>query len=178
MQTYEEQIKYNDDGSVNVPFGRAAEWYLENVPILKICRLKKQSRQVTPTLVKAEILTVERVQGAADYLEWTTTSETKKSTNCIDDVLVLTSKGNELLTNINLRIDKDRQCCIQGNHNPAQYITTNIPKIFRINLTYVVRDSIVISRRADHRNAKGIKAKILALLNGASEDTISKSLTN
>jgi len=27
METYEEQIKYNNDGSVNVPFGRAAEWY-------------------------------------------------------------------------------------------------------------------------------------------------------
>jgi len=68
METYEDQIKYNNDGSVNVPFGRAAEWYLESVHILKNCRLKNQSRQATPKLVKAGILTVERVQGAVDYL--------------------------------------------------------------------------------------------------------------
>jgi len=31
--------------------------------------LKKSSRQITPALIKAGILTIERVQGAADYLE-------------------------------------------------------------------------------------------------------------
>jgi len=41
--------KNNDDSSVNVPFGRVAEWYLANLPILENCRLKNQSRQVTPT---------------------------------------------------------------------------------------------------------------------------------
>ena len=30
MKTY---VKYNNNGSVNVPFGRAAEWYLANIPI-------------------------------------------------------------------------------------------------------------------------------------------------
>ena len=63
METYENQIKYNDDGSVNVPFGRAAEWYLANVQILKNYRLKNQSRQIVPKLSKAGILTVERVKG-------------------------------------------------------------------------------------------------------------------
>ena len=67
METYEDQIKYNNDGSVNVPFGCAAEWYLESVHILKNCRLKNQSKQTTK-LVKAEILTIERVQGAVNYL--------------------------------------------------------------------------------------------------------------
>ncbi|CAG8654726.1 4377_t:CDS:10 [Funneliformis caledonium] len=66
---YEEQVKYNNDGSVNVPFGRAAEWYLANLPILENCRLKNQSRQITPALIKAGIITIERVQGAVDYLE-------------------------------------------------------------------------------------------------------------
>ena len=97
MESYKEQIKYNDDGSVNVPFSWAAEWYLTNVPILKNCHLKNQSRQATASLVKKEILTVERVQGAADYLEWSTKLGTKKSTNRIDDILVLTTKENELL---------------------------------------------------------------------------------
>jgi hypothetical protein len=63
---------------------------------------------------------------------------------------------------------------IQGNHNPTQ----NISKISRINLTYSIRDSIAISRRADHRTTKGIKAKILAPFNGASEEVISKELVN
>jgi hypothetical protein len=112
MESYEQQIKYNNDGSVNVPFGRAAEWYLANVPILENCRLKNQSRQITPSLVKTGILTVERVQGAADYLEWETKSGTKKSTNRIDDILVLTSEGNDLLSKISLKIEKDRQCGI------------------------------------------------------------------
>ena len=40
MESYEEQVKYNNDGSVNVPFGRAAEWYLANIPILENCHLK------------------------------------------------------------------------------------------------------------------------------------------
>jgi len=217
---------------------------LANVPILENCRLKNQSRQVTPTLVKAGILTVERVQGAADYLEWTTSSGTTKSTNRIDDILVLTSKGSELLSQINLGIEKDRQCwywvmycsgdgnncqrlcggvgscletcdnyffpknlkngndmhlctvrvisecrlswlnsetplqiSIQGKHNPSQYVN-NARKISRINLTYAIRDSIAVSRRADHRTTKGIKAKILAPFNGASEEVISKALSN
>ena len=78
--------------------------------------VKNQSRQITSTLVKAEILTVEYVQGAADYLKWITKSSTRKSTNCIDDILVLTSKGSELLSQINLGIEKDRQCWYWVNY--------------------------------------------------------------
>ena len=54
-------------------FGRAAEWYLANIPILENCWIKSQSWQVTSKLVKAGILTMERVQGA----EWTTKSDKK-----------------------------------------------------------------------------------------------------
>ncbi|CAG8776721.1 13245_t:CDS:1, partial [Rhizophagus irregularis] len=96
METYENQIKYNDDGSVNVPFDRAAEWYISNANLLKNHRLKNQSRQITPKLVKAGILTVERVQEAIDYLTWKTKTGTVKSTNRIDDILVLTSLGRDL----------------------------------------------------------------------------------
>ena len=108
MKTYENKIIYNDDGSVNVPFGRTAEWYLANVPILQNCRLKNQSKQITQKLIKAEILTVKRVQGAVDYLEWTTRTGTKKSTNRIDDILVLTPKGEDLVSQVNLKIEKDQ----------------------------------------------------------------------
>ena len=246
METYESQIKYNDDGSVNVPFGRAAEWYLSNVQILKNYRLKNQSRQVTPKLVKAGVLTVERVTGAVDHLEWKTKNGTVKSTNRIDDVLVLTSLGRDLVSQIDLELTKDQQCwswvmycsgdgndcqracggigsckedcenfslrnnlkngndmhlcgvrviseChfswlkseaplrihIQGVHRPFQQsLNYTIPKISHINLTYAVRDTIAISRRADHRTAKGIKAKLLTPFNGASEETMSNALTS
>ncbi|CAG8604850.1 6760_t:CDS:2 [Funneliformis caledonium] len=67
-------------------------------------------RQITPALIKAGIITIERVQGAVDYLEWTIKLVTKKSTNRIDDIVVLTSNGNELLSQINLGIEKDQQC--------------------------------------------------------------------
>ena len=68
---------------------------------------------------------------------------------------------------------------IQGTHHPSQHMFNNIiPKISRINLTYSVRDSIALSRRADHRTAKGIKAKLLTPFNGASEEVISKALAS
>src|SRR5947209_10812231 len=108
--SYESEIQYNNDGSVNVAFGRAAEWYLTQVPILENCRLKNQSRQATSSLVKSGILTVERVQGAIDYLEWKTKTGVKKSTNRIDDILKLTPEGQELVSQINEQTKKDRQC--------------------------------------------------------------------
>ena len=107
METYDSQIKYNDDGSVDVPFGRAAEWYLTNVQILKNYRLKNQSRQVTPKLVKTGIITVERVKGAVDHLEWKTKTGITKSTNCIDDSLVLTNLERDLVSQIDLGLAKD-----------------------------------------------------------------------
>ncbi|RGB23750.1 hypothetical protein C1646_774057 [Rhizophagus diaphanus] len=114
METYENQIKYNDDGLVNVPFGHAVEWYISNANLLKNYCLKNQSRQVTLKFVKAKILTVEQTH--------------------------------------------------RTFHN------NNIPKISRINLTYFIRNSIALSRRADCRTAKGIKVKLLISLNDASEE--------
>ena len=246
MESYENQIKYNSDGSVNVPFGRAAEWYLTNVPILKNCRLKNQSRQATSSLVKSGILTVERVQGAIDYLEWKTKTGVKKSTNRIDDILKLTPEGQELVSQINEQTKKDRQCwywtmycsgdgnncqrvcggigscledcenyslpnnlkngndmhlckvrvisecrlswmssafplriTIQGCHKPLSHqINSSNIKISRINLKYSVRDMVAASRRADHRTAKGIKAKLLAPFNGAPDEVLRKALNN
>ena len=40
---YSESIKYNANNIVNVSFGHAADWYISNIPILKICCLKHQS---------------------------------------------------------------------------------------------------------------------------------------
>ncbi|CAG8766440.1 3342_t:CDS:2, partial [Funneliformis caledonium] len=203
-ETYEKQIIYNDDNSINLSFGHAAEWYLTNIPLLQNYRLKNQSRQVTPKLVKNSILTIERTQGAIDYLEWTTTTRTKKSTNRIDDILVLTTKGEDLVSQINLGIEKDQQCWYwvmycSGNGNICQHLYGGIGKCLETCNHYLLynnlknandmhlcsvrvisecrlSDSIALSRRADHRTAKGIKAKLLTPFNGASEEVISKAL--
>ncbi len=110
MQDYSTYIQYNEDNSVKVPFGRAAEWYIANHPLLKNRRLKCQSRQYTPGLVKKGIINVERVEGAVDFVEWTTKVGKTKSTNRVDDILTLTSEGHELLMQINAKEKRDRLC--------------------------------------------------------------------
>src|SRR4051812_19236983 len=97
MDNYTESIKYNPDGTVNVAFGRAADWYINNVPMLKVCRLKRQSRQRTPQLVKGGFIEIKRVQDAVDFLEWETKQGSTKSTNRIDDTIILTAQGQALL---------------------------------------------------------------------------------
>ncbi|CAB4438925.1 unnamed protein product [Rhizophagus irregularis] len=139
MQDYLSNIQYNNDteNSVNVPFGRISEWYLANHPLLKDRRLKCLSRLYTSGLVKEGIINVQRVEGAVDFAEWTTRTNEMKSTNRIrdgnghvfqlnyvsqtfsgsvnqsvkriDDVLTLTSKGDELLKQINSK-KKDKLC--------------------------------------------------------------------
>ena len=58
MQDYSTHIQYNEDNSVKVPFGRVAEWYIANHPLLKDRRLKCQSRLYTSSLVKEEIINI------------------------------------------------------------------------------------------------------------------------
>ncbi|GBC29331.2 hypothetical protein GLOIN_2v1545986 [Rhizophagus irregularis DAOM 181602=DAOM 197198] len=84
IKIYVEELKYYyDDNSVNVPFGRAAEWYIANHSLLKDRRLKSQSRLYTSELVKEGI----------------------------DDIISLTSKVHELLEKINSKIKRDKLCC-------------------------------------------------------------------
>ena len=107
----EHLIEYNvEENSVNVPFGRVAEYYLKNHPLLKNIRLKCQSRKRTPELVKAGIISVERVEGAIDFIEWKTKVGQTKSTNRIDDIIKLTEKGEELVEQIEAKITKDKLC--------------------------------------------------------------------
>ena len=72
MEGFENLIQYNNDNTVNVPFGRVAEWYIVNHPLLKNIRLKCQSRRGTPELIKAGIISINRVEGAVDFIEWKT----------------------------------------------------------------------------------------------------------
>ena len=110
MQDYSTHIQYNEDNSVKVPFGRVAEWYIANHPLLKDRRLKCQSRLYTSSLVKEGIINIERVEGAVDFVEWTTKAGQTKSTNRIDDILTLTPTGYELLTQINTKEKRDKLC--------------------------------------------------------------------
>lgn len=95
----ESLIQYNEN-SVNIPFGRVAEYYLKNHPLLKNTRLKYQSRKKTPDLIKKGIISVKRVEGAVDFIEWKTKTGQTKSTNRIDDIIELTEKGKELVEQI------------------------------------------------------------------------------
>ncbi|PKC15228.1 hypothetical protein RhiirA5_408494 [Rhizophagus irregularis] len=74
---YSESIKYNADNTVNVPFGRAADWYINNVPILKICRLKYQKGAV------------------------------KSTNNKVDDIIILITEEQQLLQDIQLGLKND-----------------------------------------------------------------------
>ncbi|CAG8505962.1 1332_t:CDS:2, partial [Funneliformis caledonium] len=134
----------------------------------------------------------EHTQEAIDYLEWTTTG-TKKSTNRIDDILVLTTKGEDLVSQINLGIEKDQQCWYwviycSDDGDICQHLCSGIGKCLETCDHYLLHnnlknandmhlcsvrvisecqllDSIALSRRADHRTAKGIKAKLLTSFN-------------
>jgi hypothetical protein len=105
----ENQIIVNNDNTVSVPFGRVAESYILHHPLLKNTRLKSQSRLHTPQLIKQGFITLCRVEGAADFIEWEAAG-IKKSTNRIDDVIKLTTKGHEYVNEIQTGIKKDKLC--------------------------------------------------------------------
>ncbi len=87
---FENFIQYNTaENSVNVPFGRVAEYYLKNHPLLRNIRLKSQSWKKTFTLIKEGIILIERVKGAVNFIEWQTKTGQIKSTNWIDDMGLL-----------------------------------------------------------------------------------------
>ena len=78
-----------------------------------------------------------------------------------------------------LNSDFPLRIVIQGCHKPLSHqINSDDTKISRINLTYSIRDMIAVSRRADHRTAKGIKSKLLAPFNNAPEEIIRKALNS
>ncbi|RHZ89429.1 hypothetical protein Glove_14g63 [Diversispora epigaea] len=110
MSTFESQIIYNSDNTVSIPFGRVAEWYLLKHPLLKDTRLKSQSRLKIPRLIKEEIIELDRVEDAVDFLEWEDASSKQKSTNRIDDIIKPTTKGQEYIELIRTGIKKDKLC--------------------------------------------------------------------
>ena len=61
---------------------------------------------------------------------------------------------------------------------PSNILTTHTPQINRLSLTRQVRDNIIVSRRADHKTTKNVKAKMLAPYNGANEEVLREALHN
>ncbi|CAG8586258.1 11429_t:CDS:2, partial [Funneliformis caledonium] len=151
MESYDHLIKYNEDGqSVNVPFGRAAEYYISKHPLLKNIRLKARSRLRVPQLVKNGIITLRRVEGAVDYVEWTTSSGKTKSTNRIDDIIELTEKGEQLVEKIQEGQQKDKLCWswvmyCAGDGNSCQHLCGGIgtcnPDCPNVNLPNNLKNS-------------------------------------
>ena len=81
MESLEDLVQYNEDNSVNIPFGRTAEWYIINHPLLKNIRLRCQTRRKTSELIKEGLISISRVEGAVDYIEWNTKNGDIKPTN-------------------------------------------------------------------------------------------------
>ncbi|RIA91845.1 hypothetical protein C1645_821471, partial [Glomus cerebriforme] len=72
--------------------------------------LDATTRRETAGLIKADIINVSRVEGAIDFIEWNTKKGDTKSTNRIDDIIKLTSKGEEYVKQIETKEKKDKLC--------------------------------------------------------------------
>ncbi|RIA97781.1 hypothetical protein C1645_813656 [Glomus cerebriforme] len=140
---YSESIKYNADNTVNVPFSYAADWYINNVSMLKVCHLKHQNGN--------------NCQRICDVIG-----------ECLSDCQNRNYKGN-------LKNAHDIHLCAHLSHN---FTDVQLSQIIHINLDLSTRDMILKSRHTDHFTAKGIKMKILAPLNGASEKKIKETLND
>jgi hypothetical protein len=77
-----------------------------------------------------------------------------------------------------LKKEKPLRIKIIGSHLPVNTLASHTPSVTRLNLSRQIRDNIIMSRRADHKTAKDIKAKLLAPYNNASENELKEALLN
>src|SRR5215472_11140965 len=89
----ETDIVHNADGSVNTCLGRAVERYIYSLPIVTAVKLNCQSRKKVNEAIKNGLITLERVAGAFDHVEWRTNKRIQQSTNRLDDTISLTNIG-------------------------------------------------------------------------------------
>ena len=75
-----------------------------------------------------------------------------------------------------LKNEKPLHIEIVGSHLPANLVTPHTPNITRLNLSRQTKDSIIISRRADHKTVKNVKAKLLVPYNNANEEKLREAL--
>ena len=97
---------------VRVPFGRAIEGYISSHTLLKNVRPKRQSRTKLNKAIKEGLVTLSRVEGAIDFVGWTTIRHEDKSTNRLDDILSLTHTGESALTKQDKELQKTHACGI------------------------------------------------------------------
>ncbi|CAI2169588.1 8101_t:CDS:2 [Funneliformis geosporum] len=63
----------NPDSTVNIPFGRIVKWYLNNIPMLKVCWLKHSESENNSTDCKR----IKHATDAIDFIEWKTKQGTE-----------------------------------------------------------------------------------------------------
>ncbi|PKB99203.1 hypothetical protein RhiirA5_430119 [Rhizophagus irregularis] len=83
-------------------------------------------RKRTPELIKADVIKICWVEGAVDFIEWNTKDGEIKSTHRIDDIVKLTSKGEDYIKQIENKEKKDRICWswvmyCSGERNSCQH---------------------------------------------------------
>ncbi|GES74727.1 hypothetical protein GLOIN_2v1868524 [Rhizophagus clarus] len=157
---YNESIKYNADNTVNVPFV-----VLQSEGFIKIER--------TPSAV-------DFLEGTTIVIRYSTWTWIKKDRSCWYWTMYCSGDGLSDCQNRrykgNLKNAHDMQLCQVRVISECRisWLNPSTPlKISTQNLP--TRDMILKSRRADPHTAKRIKMKMLAPLNGASEEKNQRS---
>ena len=104
----------SEQSVVSLPFGRAVEEYIYRHDLLKNIRLKKQSRTKVNKAINTGLVTLQRVEGAIDYIGWTTIKNEDKSTNRLDDTLRLTECRESACQPSETRSCKRHMCVVLG----------------------------------------------------------------
>ncbi|KAF0405443.1 gephyrin: PROVISIONAL [Gigaspora margarita] len=65
-------FRIDNNGNVQLPFGRTVGRYLYSLPISKNIRYKVQSQKRVNEAVKQRLVIVERVEGSVYYFGWKT----------------------------------------------------------------------------------------------------------
>ncbi|CAG8652983.1 1407_t:CDS:1, partial [Racocetra persica] len=76
------------------------ETYINFLPLLKNCKLKKQSRLNVNENIRSGLIILKCVEEAIDYISWKTIQGQVKLTNKLDDLLELTDKGHARVAKI------------------------------------------------------------------------------
>ncbi|CAG8648358.1 11757_t:CDS:2 [Paraglomus brasilianum] len=97
----------SEQSVVSLPFGRAVEEYIYKHDLLKNIRLKKQSRTKVNKAINTGLVTLQRVEGAIDFIGWTTVKNEDKSTNRLDDTLRLTDAGRARVNQVKQGVARD-----------------------------------------------------------------------
>jgi hypothetical protein len=94
--------RVNNDGSVNLRFGRDVDTYVQNLNVMREgARFKRKSRERLNEAHKRDgLVTVHRCEGSVDHKMWGTADGKTKSTNRLDDIIRLTPKGRDRVAEI------------------------------------------------------------------------------